>query len=92
MQADFQTLTVLKVAPEELRVIGLALAGKLRARKDIELASELNLRILEARERRLNTDIEVVRGARSLALEDALALARNSDTAVGSPDHPTAER
>jgi hypothetical protein len=86
MQADFQTLTVLKVGPEELRVIGLALAGKLRARKDIELASELNLRILEARERRLNSDIEVVRGARSLALDDALSLARDSDTAVGSPD------
>ena len=86
MHAEFQTLTVLKLAPEEVRVIGLGLSGKLRARKDIELASELNLRILDARVRQLNAESVIVQGARATAIEDALQLAKDADSREGSAD------
>jgi hypothetical protein len=48
---------------EEIRVVGLALVGRLKADEDILLARELNQRILEGRKRILDEQALVVANA-----------------------------
>lgn len=47
----------------ELRIVGLALAGRLVEKADLAEAAELNLRLLEHRKRLLQEELVLVEGA-----------------------------
>lgn len=63
MDAQFTDKAHITLSHDELRVVGLALAGKLKDAKDKQTAADLNRRILEARLRNHEAQAEVVRGA-----------------------------
>ncbi|MFL6600789.1 MAG: hypothetical protein ACJ8R9_05605 [Steroidobacteraceae bacterium] len=63
MDVKFTTEAILHISRDELRVIGLALAGKLKTSKDKQAAADLNRCLLEARLQNCQTQAEVVRGA-----------------------------
>ncbi len=48
---------------EELKVVGLALIGRLKADQDIQLAREINQRLLEGRKRVLEEQVVWVNNA-----------------------------
>jgi hypothetical protein len=55
---------------EELRVVGLALAGLLKDPADIKTARELNQRMLEGRRRVLQEQMDVVDFAEKRLIQD----------------------
>ena len=72
---------------EELKVVGLALVGRLKDTRDIQLAQELNFKLLEGRKRILEEQV--------LYVDNALARATNLAQEVepgDGPAHGTSER
>lgn len=66
MHLEADPTYVLKLTRKEIRVVGLALAGKLKAQEDIKLAAELNVRILEARKRVAQEELTYLEGTTDL--------------------------
>lgn len=85
MQADFTTVCRLSVTHEELRLIGLALCGKLKG-KDKFAAAELNTRLLEARIKTHETAAEVARGSLERAKLEMSELAAAGDASAGEAE------
>jgi hypothetical protein len=63
VEIQFTDKAHLTLSHDELRVVGLALAGRLKDAKDKQTAADLNRRLLEERLRNHETQAEVVRGA-----------------------------
>jgi hypothetical protein len=74
MDVKFTTEAILHISHDELRVIGLALAGKLKTSKDKQTAADLNRCLLEARLQHCQTQAEVVRGALTKLDDGTVAL------------------
>lgn len=63
MHPDFQPHYTIKLTGPELRIVGLALAGKLKDDADLVQARALNECLVRGRELRLSEALEVAKGA-----------------------------
>jgi hypothetical protein len=67
VHVEFTSQATLKVSQRELRLIGLGLCGKLKAREDIEAAQELNRRLLLTRAQAYGLQAEIANKALEVA-------------------------
>lgn len=72
-QIRLNVVVTMDLNAQEFRLVGLALAGKLRGSRDVMEANQLSLRLMEQREHQLKELLEIAQGAATSARINAVA-------------------